>query len=578
MTRHAIEMNLSPASSPATGGHRVRATVVCLTAAIATLLLMPSAASAWPQLPAFVPVYQTVVIVGYAITAYLLWGSFRAARSTALLFLGAGCLYTALILLAQLLSFPGQFGPAGLVSGGPQTTIWLWAFWHLGPPVFMLAYAVFEWRYPNHQTSHEQARQTGVVAALMVLALVALNIAVVTWGHDWLPPLNRGNDFSLMTTSGVAPAIQALTVVALAVHWRVTRLRTILQVWMAVALFALLVDNAITMMGAARFTVGWYVGRLNALLSALVLLCVYLREIRALYARLASAAVALAEHNDVLEQRVLERTRDLVTAVEEKEVARAQADKAAADRSAFLSSASHDLRQPFQAMRLFHTLLDERVTDDDVNQKLMHNLDKAMRAGEELLTALLDVSTLDAGLVTPALKSVEVRALLDEVADECRPMAVERGLSLSVAGPSTLIETDPVLLKRAIRNLIHNAVRFARPTGRILIAGRRHGDAMLLQVWDNGIGIPADKQTAVFEDFVQLGNPERDRAKGLGLGLSVVKRTAALLGGKIALRSNIGSGSVFTMCLPAAAPSVVVLERPPLPPQATGVHAVGCSA
>ena len=264
---------------------------------------------------------------------------------------------------------------------------------------------------------------------------------------------------------------------------------------------------------------------------------------------------------DISESRSIKEALERARA--EAETARAQAEGANLAKSRFLAAASHDLRQPFQAMRLFQHLLMERLADPEL-RKIATKMDEAMAAGEELLKALLDVSTLEAGTVQPRLATVALGDMLRRLADEFEPQAAAKGLGFRVVPCAAATRSDPVLLERMVRNLLSNALRYTE-RGRILLGCRRQGDALWIEVWDTGVGIAADKLGVIFEDFVQLCNPERDRTRGLGLGLSVVERTARLLGHDVSVRSQPGRGSVFALRVTQvarAAERIAVSERP----------------
>jgi signal transduction histidine kinase len=161
----------------------------------------------------------------------------------------------------------------------------------------------------------------------------------------------------------------------------------------------------------------------------------------------------------------------------------------------------------------------------------------------------LDVSVLESGIVKPSPADVAIAPLLDDVLQEWRGPAADKGLSLRLVGCGAMVRSDPALLRRVIRNLVSNAVRYTDEGG-VLVGCRRRGDSLRIEVWDTGIGIPADQLQVVFEDFYQIGNPERDRANGLGLGLSVVDRAAHLLGHQITVTSRPGTGSMFAVTVP----------------------------
>ncbi len=233
--------------------------------------------------------------------------------------------------------------------------------------------------------------------------------------------------------------------------------------------------------------------------------------------------------------------------------AKREAENANIGKSNFLAAASHDLRQPFQAMRLFHQVLEMQCGES--LRPVVDQLGRAMDSGEELLNSLLDISTLDAGRVEPKLEPVEVAPLLEEVAGDCAKIAEAAHLRLSVVACNATVQSDRVLLKRMIRNLLVNSIRYTRQGG-ILLGCRRRGGHVLIQVVDTGIGIPADRQEMIFQDFYQVDNPSRDKSRGLGLGLAIVSRLGRLLQHPVRVSSRVGHGSVFSVEVPQA----------PLPP------------
>lgn len=228
---------------------------------------------------------------------------------------------------------------------------------------------------------------------------------------------------------------------------------------------------------------------------------------------------------------------------------KAEADRANVAKSKFLAAASHDLRQPVQAMMLFQSALEERL-DGHPASRLLKSLGEAMGSLRMLLDSLLDVSKLDAGLIVPTPVDMQIGPLLDRLGAEYHAQAAAKGLRLRVVGNAATIRSDPALLERILRNLIENALRYTERGG-VLIGCRRQGGNLHIDVVDTGIGIQSDKHEEIFEEFFQVGNPERDRNKGLGLGLAVVRRLARLLGHRIELRSLPGRGSVFRVEVPA---------------------------
>ncbi len=244
----------------------------------------------------------------------------------------------------------------------------------------------------------------------------------------------------------------------------------------------------------------------------------------------------------------------LITSLQEE---RDKAQSADRSKSRFLAAASHDLRQPIHALSLFVSTLGALGRNGDVPAKNARDLADRARSViaslGSLLDALLDISKLDAGVVTVAREPVSLRRLFSDLKAEFSGIARNQDLDWRVVATDAWVDTDPMMLKRVLDNLLSNAFRYTR-TGRVLIGCRRRGAAVEVQVWDTGVGIPVSEQGAIFEEFVQLQNPARDRAQGLGLGLAIVERTAALLGHPVKVVSTEGRGSMFSITLPLAVP------------------------
>ncbi|GLU26172.1 hybrid sensor histidine kinase/response regulator [Brucella sp. NBRC 12950] len=236
---------------------------------------------------------------------------------------------------------------------------------------------------------------------------------------------------------------------------------------------------------------------------------------------------------------------------------------AAADRAKtrFLAAASHDLRQPVHALGLFNSTLAALAGRGNVNGADAANISGKIRSVvanlSYLLNALLDVSRLDAQIVTPNRETISIGELQDDLRNEFASLAESKGLRWRMVRCDLHTDSDPMMLRQIIANLIANAIRYTT-SGGILFGCRLRGSNIEIQVYDTGIGIAENQHKTVFEEFVQLHNPERDRDKGLGLGLSIVKRTAELLNHPIRLCSQAGTGSMFSIVVP-----LVVDQRQP---------------
>lgn len=230
--------------------------------------------------------------------------------------------------------------------------------------------------------------------------------------------------------------------------------------------------------------------------------------------------------------------------------ARDLAEKASEAKSRFLAAASHDLRQPLQALSLYQSVL--RASALPSQEVALTSMETCLGNLSALLNDLLDLSKLDSGVVTPAFTTFSLDRMLREIALSHQPEAERKGLRLRVVPNSVRVHADPVLLQRIVGNLVANAIRYTQAGGVVVGCRRRQGH-LWLDVVDSGIGIPADQLEAIFEEFLQLQNPERSREKGTGLGLAIVRKTARLLGMRVEVRSRPGHGSIFSVGLPDGA-------------------------
>ncbi len=238
---------------------------------------------------------------------------------------------------------------------------------------------------------------------------------------------------------------------------------------------------------------------------------------------------------------------------------KAIAEQANLAKSRFLAAASHDLRQPLHALGLFVDAL-RGVQDEAARERLLSQVDASLDALGKLFNALLDISRLDAVVVQAKVEDFPLTRVLEKLEGEFRALAEQKGLSFRLLPCSVVVQSDPLLLERILRNLISNAIRYTE-TGRVSVGCRRRAGWVEVQVWDTGRGIPDEEIEHVFDEFQQLDNPERDRAKGLGLGLAIVRRLCDLLGYPLQVESAPGKGSVFCIGLPLGSAGAVVERR-----------------
>jgi CheY-like chemotaxis protein/two-component sensor histidine kinase len=257
---------------------------------------------------------------------------------------------------------------------------------------------------------------------------------------------------------------------------------------------------------------------------------------------------------------VRERTEELERLNAELAAAKAKADEANIGKTRFLAAAGHDIIQPLNAARLYASSLVEQGVGPG-QRRLVENMDRSLEAVEDIIGALLDISRLDAGALKPEPSNFALSDILDQTADDFRPVTTDKGLDLTIVSSRLAVRSDKRLLRRLLQNLVSNAVKYTI-TGRILVGARRRDTSVVLEVWDTGQGIPEHQRKLIFEEFRRLDAGARV-ASGLGLGLSIVERIGRVLDHPIELRSEVGRGSVFSVTLPRA--RTVQPQRSPTP-------------
>ena len=539
------EVEVTLAQVRATQQQRHGALMACLAFAAVTAAAAPFASTVLPTIPAFLPAYQVTTAFCYGVVAWLLFGDYRQDGAPSTLILAAGSVWTALILLAQLLSIPGMVGPQRAI-GGDQTTIHLWMWWHIGPPLFALLFAGTLRLLPGRLADPDRRR----LASTLTLAGAAFSffavLALVTRYHDALPVLSHGPDISAIVSSGVGPFVTALSAVAACAVWRATRGATVLELWLVVSLVALVFDNLITMDGGRRESVGWYVGRLEALASAATLLVVYLRHVHAMVRQAAASAAAL-------QVELGARLR--------AESALAEGQKLE-DLGQLTGGVAHDFGNILQLLRNELELIKLHTREEGVRERV-DAAHRAMARGQKLIKQLLTFAKRQPLQFEP----VDVNMRLVEIAEVARASMGRARIELDLADDLWSVVTDANELDSAILNLVMNA-RDAMPVGGVLTistcnagapngadhpAADHAGDFVRVAFRDEGTGMTADVVARAWEPFFTT----KPAGKGTGLGLATVYGFVRQSGGTATLDSLPGRGTEVAIYLPKGAPSVL---------------------
>ncbi|HWK66083.1 MAG TPA: PAS domain-containing hybrid sensor histidine kinase/response regulator [Rhizobiaceae bacterium] len=277
------------------------------------------------------------------------------------------------------------------------------------------------------------------------------------------------------------------------------------------------------------------------------------------------ADLALKRINETLEQRVRHRTAELTRVNEELGQAQVLAEEANLGKTRFLAAVGHDILQPLNAARLYCSSLMEK-TGNSMLADAVANIESSLDSVETILGAVLDISRLDTGAMKPAEGVFTLEGFLRQIGTDFQPLAAEKRLQLTIVPSTIAVNTDRNLLRRLVQNLVSNAIKYTR-SGRVLVGVRRRGELAEIQVFDTGIGIPADKLNMVFREFTRLDEGARE-AQGLGLGLSIVDRIARVLRLEIQIDSGRGKGTRFSVLLPISTeqPAAAQQAKPAMHP------------
>jgi signal transduction histidine kinase len=504
---------------PATAQQRHVVFVVAAALLAAFAISAPFAHVQLPRYDGYLPAIESMVFVNDLITAILLFAHYTISPSRAVLALACGYLYTALIVIPHILTFPGAFTPTGLLGAGPQTSAWLYYLWGAGLPLGAIIYACL--RGEHGTTSNKSTRSTIGWSIAFVVWLVLAITWIVTREDQILPTIvSRGDRYVYAVAYVVTPLAVSVMMIAIALLW--LRRRSILDYWLMLAIFALILQHIYGgYLAISRYSVGFYASRVFTLVTSLTVLGLLLKETTSLYAR-------LARSNLLLER---ERSSRLM------------------NFDAMAASLVHEISQPLGAISLnsetMTIMLDKTPLDSN---KVRNVLDRIRADCNRVTSTIHDMRALFKREKTGAL--VNVNDVIDNVLAIERTELSDRGIdvekTLDEAIPHVQIDTGQ--LQHILLNLIENAVdamRSVNDRSHILrIASAVKDSTAILTVQDTGVGIAAEDMERIFEPNFTT------KRKGMGMGLWICRTIVESYGGQLKVLSRLNKGSIFQIEFP----------------------------
>jgi signal transduction histidine kinase len=517
--QHLILSSLAPSLAQ----KRLALGVVLLLLVAFCIIAGPLSTVQLARIAPFVPIYATAVIVNEAITAVLLFAQFSIVRSRALLAISSGYLFTALISIPWTLTFPGVFAPGGLLGAGLQSTNFLYVLWHAGFPTFVIAYALLNDGDPTRRLWQGGVRAAILSSVAMTAGIVCAAAFLVTAGHQLLPGLMLDTVHLSPLWFYAAGFLTLLSVLA-GVVLLTRRRRSVLDLWLMVVMCAYVIEIClISFPVPARYSVGWYAGRICGFLSSSLVLCVLLYEITTLYARLLRAVFAQRRERDA---RLM--TGDAVSA-----------------------SIAHEVRQPLTAMivnagaglRWLNTPTPALEEAKAAFKRIVSDGDRA----REVIGSIRAIFKKDVRTRTPLDINELVREALAFMRGELQTHRVSVQAEMKEQLPP--VRGDRVQLQQVLLNLITNAIESmaAMNGARMLCVKSKAHDSggVMVSVEDTGTGIDPTTIDQIFNPLFTT------KSHGMGMGLSICRSIIEAHEGQLWASPNRSQGAVFQFTLPA---------------------------
>ncbi len=501
--------------------HRRAAVIMGIVLILIGLLTYPVAAIEGPSQPVVAALFIILTIFASLLTANLLFGQFLSARSPSLAVLGSVYLYVCLISIPYLLTLPKVFTQTGLFNAGLYAPSWFWIFWQVGYSCGIVVYVLVDKRYSTRQLSHKSAKRVYLLLLTSVFFLFILLSFIAIDPYHLLPnifPENSPPAFIPIVTFFVCGINALMCIIA----FFLLHNRNVLHLWLRLSILAAFINVSLSLFTTGRYSIGWYVSRLNGLMTAFFVLYALLHEANKLYIKLAHQNEQLATQNHI--------------------------------QSDFLSVVGHEFRTALTGILGFSEMIREGGLDEQDTQEYADDIHNDAIRLTRLINDLLDLERMKSGHGKINWEQVEINALIQEIASRTYLASHRDLLQLKLDTNVLPLQADRDKLTQVITNLVNNAIKYSPEGGTILVGSKRESSTIHLFVQDHGIGIPPEKLEQIFERYARVESSATRYVGGSGLGLPIVRQIVEMHHGTVWAESIKGQGSTFHVVLPVKPP------------------------
>lgn len=502
--------------------HRRIALFVSILLILACLVAYRYATIGGPSQPAFAVIFTVLTIFAALLTADLLLGQFLSTRLPSLAILGGIYLYVSLINVPYLLTLPKAFSLYGLFNAGLYAPSWLWIFWQIGYSCGIFVYVLIEKRYSTVQLSQRTTKRVFLFLVLTIFFLVLILSFIAIDPYHLLPNILNSSPPPVLIPFVSVFVFSANSLMCLSAFF-LLRSQNVLHLWLRVSILASFINVSLSLYTGGRYSIGWYVSRVDGLMTAIFVLYALFHEINKMYTWL-----ALQNEKLVMQNRI---------------------------QSDFLSVVGHEFRTALTGILGFSEMIREGGLDSDDAQEYADDIHNDAIRLTRLINDLLDLERMKSGHVEMNWEQVAINGLLQELVARSLMTSHQGQIQLELDEDIPLIQADSDKLTQVITNLITNAIKYSPAGGTILVGSKWESDNIHFFVEDHGIGIPPEEMEQIFERYARVESTATRYIGGTGLGLPIVRQIVEMHHGSVWVESTLGEGSTFHVVIPACSPS-----------------------